>query len=205
MTTKLAQRDDIKQRLDLNGSAEDALLDTMIEQASDLASQLAGRPLGREESRIEYPVASGHSDRLRLDRYPIESVASVKSIYGPGNSDDFAAADELSDGDDYIIDSAELGVLQRFYDTWRSTPRSNLVIYTAGFGDPANLPAGAIAPPGDLQHGIAQQVIRWWNTKGQAGLREIDAGEAGGRISLAETKPHPELIEACRALRRLSL
>ena len=205
MTTKLAKRDDIKARLDLHGSAHDALLDSMIQQASALASTLAGRELGRVVDRIEYPVAAPRSDVLRLDRYPIESIASVKSVFGPADSDAFSAADELIEEQDYSVITPEFGVLVQFYDTWRSTPRSNLVIYTAGYGDPDGLPAGAIAPPGDLQHGVIQQVVRWWNTRGTAGMRQIDAGDVGGSVTFAETKTHPELTAACHALRRLSI
>lgn len=202
MTTKLAKRDDIKADLDLHGSGEDSAIDAAILQASALAGQLAGRPLGREVSRIEYPEVQSPSSRLRLSRYPIESVSMVKSIFGPGDSDAFSAAADLVEGSDYIIDSAELGVLVRLGDNWRMGPRANLVICNTGYGDPADLPAGAIAPPEDLQHGVIQQVVRWWNTRGQAGRREIDAGEAGGRVFFTETKPHPELIAACEAIRR---
>ncbi len=204
MPIKLAKLDDLKTRLDVHG--DDDLLTSLLEAVSAMCAQprFSGVDLRRTPGIVEFPVAERRSSRLELDRYPIESITEVKSVFGPATDADFDAATALTQDEDFYIDSADLGVLIRIYDWWRMKPRSNRVTYTAGFGDPDALGVGELAPPEDLQHGCIQQCVWFYNTRGTAGLRELDAGEMGGRVSLAEAKPHADLIAACQRLRRVS-
>jgi hypothetical protein len=57
--------------------------------------------------------------------------------------------------------------------------------------------------PQDLQFAVGQQVIRMFQTWEHAGRQEITTVGGGASISLAETKPHPSLVEATRRLRVL--
>ncbi len=57
--------------------------------------------------------------------------------------------------------------------------------------------------PGDLQFGVSQQTIRMWQTKDSAGVRDVINLQGGGSVNLAETKPHPALVDAARRWRSL--
>lgn len=68
-------------------------------------------------------------------------------------------------------------------------------------------PAEAVIAPDYLQAGVLQHATRLYNTRDTAGVREIDLGEGGGRVSFGECKTHPSLIDAVMALpgRRITL
>ncbi|MEM6503950.1 MAG: hypothetical protein AAF711_00640 [Planctomycetota bacterium] len=205
MPIKLAQLEDLQARLDV--SAENDLLNGLLEAVSAMCAQarFAGVDLRRTAGIVEYPVAEYASNRLRVGRYPIESITEVKTLYTLGNDAEFDAADALVENEDYAIESSTFGVLIRAYGCWQSGPRRQRITYTAGFGDPAALNAGELEPPIDLQHGILQQCVFLHNTLGTAGLQELNAGGQGGKVKLSESKPHADLVAACATLRRLDV
>ncbi len=204
----LAKLDDIKTAMDFGGSTHDAQLTVLLSRATALAEQLARRPLERAADVVEYPEDSdGRVRRIYMRRYPIEAVATIKQLHATGTDSEFSDATALTENEDFVlVAEGRLGVIERINGYWAAWPRHLQVTYTAGYVDPstASPPAGSIQPPADLQHGIQQQVIRWFNTRDKAGLREIQLGE-GGSVNFTETKPHPELVAAVKALRRVEL
>lgn len=211
MADKLAKLEELKGRLKIDGDKFDADLTEFLVKATSLAegAELAGRPLVRRTGIVEYPHDVPTESRyLRLERYPIESVASVKQLYHPASEADFADEDALEVDVDYAID-AERGRLERFNAVWFRVRRFIRVEYSGGYIDPdlsgVDLPEGAVQPPASLQQGILQQCVLWWNTRDKAGVT-VTKGEAGKADSVKlEAGTHPDLIAACRSLRRYSL
>jgi hypothetical protein len=204
MADRLATLADLKAMLGQSGTVHDGLLSTLLDRATALAQRLAGRPLCRREQIAEFP-GGPQSCYLRLRVAPIESVQRVTQLYAPASAEQHAAADALVQDADYIILPDE-GVLERINGVWLPGQRRLHVVYTGGFADPAaEQPPAARQPTADLQHAVIQQAIRWFNTRDTAGLRQLDFGDRGGSVSLAETDIHPELRAAATGLRRWSL
>jgi hypothetical protein len=206
MANKLAKLEDLQEAVNASTSGIDALLTSLLETAAAMTERIAGVPTGglrRQTGIIEYPKARDYgSTRLHLACRPIESVSSVKLVYGPGDSDDFAAATALTEDEDFWIASRELGVLEITGDTWRATPRSNLIVYTAGFADPDDAVGGSsIEPPEDVQRGNIAQAVQLFNLRRTAGIKSVDAGGAQGQ--LGHVAPHPMLVEAAGRYRRM--
>jgi len=199
--SKLATLQDFKALMGWSGSENDQLVTSILQRASAIAGQLAGRPLLRQASVTEYPWDPHLRLRcIRLERYPIESVNSVKQLYDTSTDAEFTAEDALTENTDYVID-AENGKLCRLNGDWYARRRHIQVIYTAGYYDPSGSAptADAIAPPKDLQHGVLMQAVRMYQSKDTAGLRETGVG-AG--LSLAEVEAHQALVDAVKPLRR---
>ena len=207
MANKLAKIADLKEAVNAKTTGVDAVLTQLLETAAAMTERIAGVKTGalrRQVGIIEYPESAIYSDTLRLAARPVEAITQVKSIYGPGDSDAFSAATDLVDGTDYIIEAGELGTLRRLNDTWRSGPRSNLVIYTAGFADPDDAVGGvSIEPPADVQRANVVQSVMLFNLRKTAGIKGVSAGGAQGQ--LGHVKAHPLLIEAATRYRRYAL
>lgn len=215
MADKLAKLADLKSLLGLSGTGHDTLLTQLLESATSLAESagLAGRPLLRQADRVEYPeVHHDRATRLRLDLAPIESVSEVVVLYVASSDADFdaevAAGGALVAEEDYFVDTTA-GTLIRANAWWPCGPRTTRVTYTGGYIDPdeAAPPAGSLQPPRSLQHGLIMQAAAWFNAGAKAGLKNTGGG-AGGKsdqVELASPEAHPQLVEACRALRRITV
>lgn len=204
--TNLATLQRVKDQLGWSHSGEDALMSTLLEAASAQAEELAKVKLRRATDIVDYPKdARQRVHRIHLSTVPIESISEVAQLYWPGTDSDFDNnAEVLTEPEDYVIASDELGVLESVGRWFHAQTRTLRVTYTAGFYDPSNSAPNnqAKAPPEFLQHAVAQQAIRLYQNRQTAGVRELDLGEQGG-VSLAETKPHPSLVEAVARYRRL--
>lgn len=204
----LASLTDFKALMEWSGSTKDALATSLLTRASAIAEQLAGRPLRRQADVTEYPTHEPpRTRRLYVNVFPIESVTSVKQLYAESTDDEFTAETAMTEITDYVIESERGKLVRSAGYRWIAGPRYIQVVYTGGYYDPSgSAPSGgAIAVPDDLQHAVLQQAIRMFQTKDTAGLRQVDLGEHGGSVSLAESKAHPMLIDVCRALRRVTL
>jgi len=151
MTTRLAKLDDLKTMLGISSTDSDALLLLLLEQASARCGEasLVGRSLLRQAGLVQYPVDHPYDTRsLRLSRLPIESISSVKQLYSSSTVADFTSADALEEGIDFEVD-AEQGQLDRINGLWYAAPRCVQLIYTGGFGDPANLEVIAVSGNAD--------------------------------------------------------
>jgi len=206
MADKLAKLADLKQRdlLNISGTDLDTRLTTLLETASAMAESVRGA--GRELRRgtfVEYPWDTDPEAKVvKLRRYPIESVTSVKQLYDYGTDAEFTAQTALVENTDFVVDS-ELGKLERQYSHWWLKRRHLQVIYVAGYVDPDEDPMpDAILPPDDLQHGVLLQAVRLFRTGGFAGTDQAGGGAAGS-VSVNSQPLVPELVAACEALRRL--
>ncbi|MCC6679867.1 MAG: hypothetical protein IT445_03095 [Phycisphaeraceae bacterium] len=111
---------------------------------------------------------------------------------------------------DAIVITGGTGVSAGMYGVASKTSADAIVlsesISTAGVnlttGDITSAYLSMIDAPQDLQHGILQQAIAFWNTKDSAGLINVSMGGAGGGWTAAEQQSHPALVDACQRLRR---
>ncbi len=209
MANKLAKLDDLKAALEVTGTDADADLTRLLEAAAAITERIAGVVAGglrRQTAITEYPrPASDRSQIISLDRRPLESITSIKLLYGPATPTEFTNdATALVEGTDFDIHSAELSQVILYDDWWRFGERSNQIVYTAGFADPDDAVGGdAIEPPDDLQGGNIEQAVMLFNQRRTAGLKGVEAGGASGM--LGDTRVHPRLKAAATRYRRYGL
>ncbi|MEM6392513.1 MAG: hypothetical protein AAF797_07050 [Planctomycetota bacterium] len=195
----LATLDDLKDALGFTGTADDAELTSTLAAASAAAERIAGRPLTRAAGVIEYPRAYGPiGDKLvYLDRYPVESVSLVRRRW---TLDD--AWETLSDGEDYVAMMGN-GKLLTQSIRWPSGHRLIEATLTGGYADPASpAPDGASYPPADLQRGVIDTAVAFWNTKADKGLKSVQVGDGDGQ-QLLDIASTATLHAAATALRRV--
>lgn len=161
MITRLAKLADLKTLIGDSEGAMDALLTQLLEQSSRRCEgvELAGRPLMRQASIVEYPwYPDAHrmfNQTFRVDRFPIESITSIKQRYGTSTDAQFTAETALVEFTDWTItgrpagDPKNRGLIERVNGSWTLRPRYLQVIYTGGFMDPANLEVIAVAANAD--------------------------------------------------------
>ncbi|MEM6258028.1 MAG: hypothetical protein AAGI37_06905 [Planctomycetota bacterium] len=205
MANKLAKLEDLKTALKIEGSDIDADLITILEACASMTEQVAGVPfmgLRRQVDQTFYPCTeSQHIEVIGLSGRPLESVSSVKLLYGPATPAEFDAETSLVQDTDFYIKSSELGLIGLFDEAWRTGERANQVVATTGFADPDDAIGGsAIEPPEDVQRGNIMQAVMLWNLRGTAGLKGVEAGGASGQLGHVET--HPALATAANRYRR---
>lgn len=208
MANKLAKLNDLKDALKVTQSGIDDELITLLETAASIAEQVAGVVDGGLRRRVDqtfYPMASDNGSRiLGLNARPLESINSVKLLYGPATPAEFTAQASLVEGTDFYIESDELALIGLISDTWRSGQRANQVVATTGFADPDDaIGGGSIEPPEDLQRGCVMQAVQLYNLRSTAGLKGIQAGGASGQLGHVQT--HPMLEDAASRYRRYTL
>lgn len=141
MITRLAKLADLKKLVAPGGTTEtthDELLTVLIERASARAEELVGHSLLRQ-TVTEYPADPAcHSRFFRVRRWPIESITSIKQAMEAMTASEFSLETALVENDDYVVDS-ERGKIERINSVWYLNRNWLQVIYTGGFGDPANL------------------------------------------------------------------
>lgn len=205
MPNKLAKLDDIKHDVNASTTGIDAELTALLEDASAIAERVAGVEVGglrRSVDRVFYPAPSSDRSRtIALPRRPLESIASIKLLYGPATDAEFTAEAALTADTDYWVESKELARVGLFNDWWRTGSRSNQIIATTGFADPNDAVGGdSIEPPRDLQRGVIAQAVQLYNLRRVHGLKDIKAGKASGAIEVADV--HPLLEQAASRYRR---
>lgn len=141
MTTRLAKLADLKKLVSPGGTTEtthDELLTALLERASERAEDLVGHGLLRREV-TEYPFDPiGQSRFLRLERWPIESITSIKQAMEAMTAAEFSSETALVENGDFVVDG-ERGKIERLNSAWYLHRNWLQVIYIGGFGDPANL------------------------------------------------------------------
>ncbi|MBB6429219.1 hypothetical protein [Algisphaera agarilytica] len=206
MPNALAKLDDLKAALGFSGDSEDATLTSMLEAATASAARLVGvATLMRQVDIVEYPRPRGStgSPLAYLSHYPVESINQIKLAGYTSDSDGFAEIDPLEANQFALLQS--LGEIELFFgERFAPYPYANLVVYTAGYIDPseASPPATALQAPADLQRAIVVEATRLWNTRRDAGIDEVDAGQ-GDTHRPGEESAHPQLVAACEALGRI--
>ncbi len=206
----LALLADLKAEIGTTETVADALLLAKLGESSRRAesAQGCGRELARRTGIIEFPRTPGiwGVQTLRLRRFPIEAITSIIQLYSPGTDADFLAEEALVEDEDFLVDY-EHGTIDRIGNVWRcDRPRMIQVEYAGGYLDPSTspVPAGAILPPADLQHGVILDAIALWRQGPLAGISSVSTPGAGS-ASLGPLELHPNLKLACERLRRMEI
>ncbi len=198
----LAKLSDFRDLMGWTATDNDALAEQLLARASATAARLARRKsLLRQAGVVEFPHPGVEYVRVvRVAYFPIESVTSVKQLYWSGTDAEFTTAEALVENEDYVV-RAELGELERIIGDWCTRPRALRIEYTGGYADPSSdpMPADAILPPDDLQHGVLMEAQRLWHQRNMAGIDRVDLGQ-GGAVQAKPNEPHPDLVAATAAL-----
>lgn len=192
-TPGLCTFDDVRVALsDLNEDTSRISIEDSIEAFSALAEKRSLRrfrktTVANPETEIFSIV--GYERTLRLRRYPVASVTSIKEDYD-GN---FAAV-QAYDATDYYVD-AERGTITRRGSAWIMGDGNLQVVYAGGlFSDPAEVPS-------DLRWAAVQQVVHWWKFRDKLGIISISVpGSSVTQYSQAPLLPAVE--EVLRLYRR---
>ncbi len=158
----------IKDRLNITASEHDAVLQRLINAATDYIESNCGRRF-KSASYVEtHSVLSGMQEYLALRQIPVTSFASLEYRAGTPSTPQWTA---------YLPDEYELleeGVsgIVRMYGAYPSPLSAFRATYTAGylfdfanFGDPSkhNLPA-------DLTDLCERMVVRFWKRREKPGV-----------------------------------
>ncbi len=147
-------------RLGLDVTA-DTLLGELLDEQSDLANRIVGRPLERQQYRER--VGGDGSDLLRVSRVPLEQIDSIVI-----DTETVATAD-------YEIANSRLGLIRHSSSTWQNTSRitgvvsqvysgppqqTYVITYWAGYKMPedSGAPAEAIELPARFRSAILEMV-----------------------------------------------
>ena len=129
---------DAKLHLRVDTSADDALIEVMIQAATELAEQITGRAITRQT--WELTLDAFPATCFALTRVPVASVTSLKYVDYDGTLQTLDAAQyTLSTADDY----APARVLPAYGCSWpsaRSQADAVALRYLAGYADAATVP-----------------------------------------------------------------
>lgn len=155
--TKLTTLARVKQELEITDGANDALLESKIDEAtSDIEAHL-GRTLARA-TLTETFWDGFYADYLLLDRAPVASITSV-------TVDDVVVA-----AGEYRLDD-KAGILYRLdasgYPSFWSWTKSVVIVYAAGFLLPGE--AGRNLPPA-IEAGAISLMQSFWQARGRDSL-----------------------------------
>jgi len=135
---------DLKLRLGVTDTTDDALLAAILDQTAGTIEGVAGRILRRDHARVE--VCNGNSDLLRVNVSPIAKVHSVRESETGGfvTAANYA---ELVEGTDFFIEGGQGGdsgrpgepaLIRRlgnkkWMGAWAGVAARTRVVYTGGF------------------------------------------------------------------------
>lgn len=168
-------------------TSQDALLTSLIDQASDAIVTFCGRPFAKESYRETLPGYG--TNRLILSRTPVVEITSV-----------------MADGEvitDYLLEDAEAGILYRKRG-WQWAPALNwgiiphpvggnenlnfTVEYIAGYVLPGD--AGTRTLPHDIERACIDTVKAWYSAKERdPAITEERLGDY--QVSYAQGLPAP--------------
>lgn len=176
----IAKLADLKARLGISDSGEDALLTAVLEGVSALFDAELERTLLAEDADITETHDGGGWD-VRLRRWPVTSVVSVKEAADY----DWASATALAADSDYRVDAGR-GVLTRLPDgsRWLDGPDVVQVIYRGGYWDPAQSSFEFDAVPAHIQEAAllqAQELYRRIKA-GELDATSVTAAGPGGSV-----------------------
>lgn len=161
----LASLATLKLRLNFSQTTHDAKLLEMLDQATATAERLVGRPLCYQAAITETPqVRTAYGSRfLELSRGPIRSITSVHVRHSLDTT--WANATELTEDDDFRIDSTDMARLERINGYWPGLHGGLVrVIYDGGY-----IPAQTVA--------LSAVTEATWD-ESQMWLQEVGAFEA---------------------------
>ncbi len=169
---------DVKDRLGLSTTDHDSMLCRLILNLEDIFNSYCSRTLILNSVDVtEY--YTGGSAHLKLKRYPVVSITSIKVAVDY----DFTSATALTADSDYrLIDGGKKGILYRLYSNWYEFDDSIQVIYKGGYCSAGQTPgSGEFALPNDLREAAIEQVSFLFKRRDDIGLASV--GFEGGSIN----------------------
>lgn len=193
--TNLVTLAEVKSKLRLTGTEEDALLAALIAEASQACCDHVGRPIARQ--RYTETVKAYDLIELQLSRFPIDTDEEVTVTIDGGAVTDFS------------IEDAEAGILLREVGwPWSGSlsgidfraPDSEVptvtVVYTAGWGVPSQVaPAGSLTLPASIARACFETVKEWWlRDQRDPAITGRNVPQAGGAAAVSYAPPSTELL-----------
>ena len=183
--------DDVKQQLPEISDQDQDFIEMLIETFYARAEQETGRKFLIQTSTTEVFSARPGQMSLRLTRYPVSSITSVKQ----DSSGDFSSATAMS-SDNYEIDTlGDEGVLRLRWNSFNGGPGSVQVVYVGGLIEKISGVNASTNVPWDLRMAAIRQVAYWYQRRSSLGLLSESIG--GGSVSI---KSEQDLLEDVRAV-----
>lgn len=140
-TYALITLDELKEVLQLAGSGQDAVLEGVINRASESIETFLGRELVTRGSLTEYHTRDSSGCDLYLGQLPLTTITTVKE--GAWSGGTWTASATLVANTDYVADMAA-GKLSRLSSgaqgSWARGFESIQVVYAAGYATTAAVP-----------------------------------------------------------------
>jgi hypothetical protein len=179
---------EVKADLGISDTADDAVLTRTLEGLQGRFEARCNRLFARAENVTEY--FDGGTRALYVQRYPIESVASVII-----DSDRvFGSEDALVEDDDYVLNQEQGTIIWSGVHGWPSyvVARAIQVVYTGGYVAAGTTPsAGQFPMPEGLRGAFLLQAGFEWRNRLNLGKQSV--GAQGANVSLAPAKLLPEV------------
>ncbi|TXH07875.1 MAG: hypothetical protein E6R04_11910 [Spirochaetes bacterium] len=169
----------VKTFLDIPDVSDDAVLDILVDQATDMIESFCGRRFVADISGANYANVTEYHDGgcakniLNLRRYPIASIVSISYNTGTNNSPVWTP---FSPAYDYQFNSNTGEVI--FGALLPKGFQNIRVVYTAGYQNKAGSPAPTSAPviPSDLESACMMLVSMLYNKRKSIGASAENLG-----------------------------
>jgi len=193
--------DDVKVRLGITDAESDQLINTIIAGVGGIFDSYTHRTLIAPAADVTEQV-TGYSYMLRVKRYPIISITSIKEAWDY----EFDDAELLTNPEDYVIaGGGEKGVLMRRVGMWPLLPESIQIIYRGGYCAAGETPGtGEHQLPDEIREAAIMQASFTYKRKDDIGLSAVSFGGTGiQKFSAIDLLP--QVKEVLKTYRRLSL
>lgn len=174
----LCTTDDVKNRRGITGTESDTVIETIIAAVQAAFEGYCGRYLIQTAADVTENY-TGQGLYLRLKRYPIISITSIKDA----SDYDFDNAEAWVADEDYrIVANGTKGILYTLLGYWDEVPDSIQVIYRGGYCPAGSSPGvGETAVPDDLREAAILQAVYNFQRKDDLGLQTVSG--TGGSIA----------------------
>jgi len=190
----------VKTRLGISGSADDSLLNLLIDSAEDWIANRCGRDFAGGSFTEYFP---GNVEFLLLANFPVTAVATVKvdpaGVFGADTviaSSSYVVHTERgviqSKVGPFVAVAERAGLVNADRDTWTRSPRAVQVVYSTG-----------TTVPDDVKEAHAQLIGHWYRqvkTQVASSFQNVDEQKFGDvtiryRLDLLSTLPLPADVE----------
>jgi hypothetical protein len=166
--------EDVETFIGVIDTNEQPLIEMMIEEFCARAEAECNRKFLRKVDEIEYFSPKGDTNRLRVKRYPIETVSEI--IESPNG--DWASATPFQSTDYGLI--ADEGIIRLRDLSFQAGEQTVRVTYTGGLAREA----GGV--PSDLRFACCRQVVFWWQRKRLQGVESVSVARGGKEVFISE-------------------
>lgn len=188
---------EMKTELGLADTTDDAVLTQWMAALDGRFDSFLNRTLARGVGVIEYFDGGGRM--LLLDRFPVESVASINV-----DPDGLWGADTLLAVTDYRLNKLRGRIVYGADGSspWETGVQNIRVVYTGGFVSAGEIPpAGQTAMPEAIRRAYFMQCAFEWRNRTHLGQASVSA--QGGSINLAPAKLLPEVQDILSDWKRI--